>query len=145
MSNASKLLAVLAMFAVHGLAQSDRGTITGTVSDPGGALIPGAKVVATNVGTGVQFSTATTETGNYTIPSVPSGNYDVSVEVQGFRRHQQSGVTVQVAQTARIDVVMQIGSTSESVNVTANAPLLQTENAAQSTTISGDQINSLPY
>jgi hypothetical protein len=125
-------------------AQSDRGTITGTVSDQAGALIPGAKVVANNAATGVQFSTETTQTGNYTIPSVPSGTYDINVEVQGFRKYQQTGVTVQVAQTARIDIVMQVGNTTESVTVSADAPLLKTENAAQSTTISGEQINDLP-
>jgi len=125
-------------------AQSDRGVITGTVADQAGALIPNARVVATNAGTGVQFTTETTQTGNYTIPSLPSGNYEVSVEVTGFRKYQQTGITVQVAQTARIDIVMQVGSTTESVTITADAPLLQTENAAQSTTVSGDQINNLP-
>ena len=130
------------IFVVY--AQSDRGAITGTVADQVGALIPNARVVATNAGTGVQFTTETTQTGNYTIPSLPAGNYEVSVEVTGFRKYQQTGINVQVAQTARIDVVMQVGSTSDSITVSADAPLLQTENAAQSTTVSGDQINNLP-
>lgn len=124
--------------------QSDRGTVTGTVADPGGALIPGAAVVLENAATGGRFTSATTDTGNYTIPSVPAGIYTLSVEQSGFRKHVQTGITVNVAQTARVDVALQIGSTSESVQVTADAPLLRTESAEQSTTISGDRINALP-
>jgi len=133
---------LLAATSVYG--QTDRGTITGTVTDKAGALIPNAKIVASNPATGVQFTTESTATGNFTIPSMPSGNYDLNVEVTGFRKYTQTGITVQVAVTARVDVVMQIGSTSDSVTVSADAPLLKTENAAQSTTINGEQINNLP-
>ena len=136
--------AVLCLCALACLAQSDRGTITGTVSDPAGALIPGAKITAENPETGVQFTTLTTNTGNYTIPSVPSGTYSITVEQPGFRKFIQTGVSVQVAQSSRIDVTLQIGSTSEAVTISADAPLLRTESAEQSTTISGDQINQLP-
>ena len=125
-------------------AQSDRGTITGTVSDPAGAMIPGAALVATNPETGVEFHTLTTNTGNYTIPNVPSGTYDINVEMSGFRQYLQKGVTVQVATTSRVDIVMQVGSTTESVTVTADAPLLKSESAEQSTTLTGDRINGLP-
>ncbi len=133
------LIVVLSAFG-----QSDRGTVTGTVADPGGALIPGAAIVLENAATGVRFASATTDTGNYTIPSVPAGLYSLSVEQSGFRKHVQSGITVNVAQSARVDITLQIGSTSESVQITADAPLLKTESAEQSTTISGDRINALP-
>ena len=93
-------LTTFILFAVALFAQSDRGTITGTVTDAAGALVPNASVVAVNPETGVQFRTTTTNTGNYTIPSVPSGGYTVSVEVTGFRKFQQNGVRVQVAQSA---------------------------------------------
>src|SRR3954468_5192208 len=75
------------------LAQSDRGTITGTVSDPAGALIPNAKIVATSTATGLQFNTESTATGNFAIPSMPAGTYDLSVEVAGFRKYTQTGIT----------------------------------------------------
>jgi len=117
----------LLLSAVCLFAQSDRGTITGTVSDPAGALIPNAKIVATSTATGVQFNTESTATGNFTIPSMPAGNYDLSVEVAGFRRYTQTGITVQVAVTVRVDVAMQVGNTSESVTVSADAPLLNAE------------------
>ena len=67
------------------LAQSDRGSITGTVSDPTGALIPAAKVVATRADTGAVYQTVTTNTGNYTLPSLPVGVYSLSVEAPGSR------------------------------------------------------------
>jgi hypothetical protein len=137
-------LTVAFLLATLAFGQSDRGTVTGTVADPAGALIPGATIVLENTATGSKFTSATTETGNYTIPSVPAGTYTLNVEQTGFRKHVQSGITVNVAQTARIDVILQIGSTSESVQVTADAPLLKTESAEQSTTISGDRINALP-
>ena len=72
----------------------------------------------------------TTDTGNYTISSVSAGLYNLIVETGGFRRFELQGTRVQLAQTARIDVTMQVGSTAESVTVTADAPLLRTENAS---------------
>src|SRR6266545_6117046 len=124
--------------------QSDRGTITGTVTDPAGAVVPNAQVVATNSETGVQSRTVSTATGNYTIASLPAGLYDVGVEVAGFRKFVQQGIRVQVAQTARVDVSLEVGATADSVTVVADAALLKTESAEQSTTFSGERINSLP-
>ncbi|MBL8234228.1 MAG: TonB-dependent receptor [Bryobacterales bacterium] len=124
--------------------QGDRGVITGTISDPVGALVPNAEVSATNPANGVVFKGVTTDTGNFTIPYVPSGTYDIAVEVTGFRRYEQKGVRVQVAQTVRVDVVLQLGSTSESISVTADASLLKTESATQSTTVLREQLNNLP-
>jgi len=68
-------------------AQSDRGTITGTVSDPTNAVIPGANVVATNTETAARYETVSTETGNYTLAQLPSGLYQVSVELAGFKKY----------------------------------------------------------
>ncbi len=136
--------AVLAALSVCAMAQSDRGTITGTVVDVSGSLIPNADVTAINPETGLELKVKTTETGNFTIPSMPAGTYNLVVEATGFRRMEQQGIRVQVAQTARVDVVMQVGSTSESVMVTADAPLLNTENAAQMTTVNREQLNQLP-
>lgn len=132
------------LFAFAALAQSDRGTLTGTVTDSSGSLIPKAAVVAINPANGAEFKTQTTDTGNYTIPSVPAGVYTLSVEVTGFRRFEQQGIRVQVAQTARVDIAMQIGSTTEEVTVTGDAQLLRTENAALATTVGRDQLNQLP-
>ena len=124
--------------------QSDRGTITGTVSDPAGAVVPGAKVVAKSPENGSILETVTTATGNYTLPSLPVGLYDLSVEAAGFSKYIQAGIHIQVVQTARIDVVLQVGSTSQSMTVTADATLLRTESAEQSATVNGDKVNELP-
>jgi hypothetical protein len=124
--------------------QSNRGTITGTVSDPAGAVVPDAKVTAKSVETDEVFETVTTTTGNYTMPSVPAGTYELTVEAAGFTKYIQTGIHVQLVQTARIDVVLQIGSTTQAVTVSADAPLLRTENAEQSQTINGDKVNDLP-
>src|SRR6516225_6691435 len=125
-------------------AQSDRGTITGTVLDPGAAAVPNATLKLTNSATGATYRTLSTGTGNYTLPSLPSGLYTLAVSSPGFNQYIQEGIQVQVAQTARVDVVLKIGAATESVTVQANAPLLRTENAEQSQTVNGDDINKLP-
>jgi hypothetical protein len=131
-------------FAMCALAQSDRGVITGLVNDPVAAVVPGAKVVARNVATGTTQEAATTETGNYTLSSLPAGMYELKVEVPGFKVATIREVQVQVAQTTRVDVTLEVGATSEVIEVTASAPLLRTENAEQSATISGERFNALP-
>jgi hypothetical protein len=133
------LVSIAATFA-----QSDRGTINGTITDPADAVVPGATVVARNVETAAQYQTVTTPTGNYTISSLPVGVYGVTVEAPGFKRFTQQGVTVEVAQTARVDIALQVGAASESVTVSADATLLKTESAEQSTTMDADRINALP-
>jgi hypothetical protein len=135
----SVLLAATAL-----VAQSDRGSITGTINDPASALVPGAKVVAKNVETGTLTETAATATGNYTLTSLTAGTYDVSAEASGFKRMVQTGILVQVAQTARLDFTLQVGMTTDSVTVTGEAPILKTENAEQSMNVSGDKVNNLP-
>src|SRR5215831_3336901 len=133
------LLCSLSLFA-----QSDRGTVTGTVADSSGALIPGAKVALINVDTNTRSETIATETGNFTIPALPAGKYTVRVEHEGFSPYERTGLQVQVAVTTRVDVVLQVGQSTQSVVITAETPMLKTESAEQSTTISGDTINDLP-
>src|SRR5258707_14581514 len=79
-------------------AQSERGSITGTVSDPAHAMIPRAAVRAMNTQTGVQYDSVTTQTGDYTIPQIPAGIYSLSVEAPGFSRFVQQGIRIFVAQ-----------------------------------------------
>ncbi|HYP07970.1 MAG TPA: TonB-dependent receptor [Bryobacteraceae bacterium] len=141
---AAKLIGVALLVSTTGFGQSDRGTVTGTVSDPGGAIVPNVAVVARNVETGSVSQTVTTETGNFTLPSLPAGRYDIKVEAPGFKTFIAKGTQVQVAQTIRIDAVLELGATTETVSVEATAPLLRTENAEQSVNITGDRINQLP-
>ena len=137
-------IALLLACAVPAFGQSDRGTLTGTVADPSGAMVPGAQITVTNTETDLRYQTVSTGTGNYTVPSLPSGTYKLSVEAAGFGRYEQTNIRVQVAVSTRVDVAMQVGQAAESVQVTAEASMLKTESAEQSTTITGDKINSLP-
>jgi hypothetical protein len=139
-----KIALLLLIVPVSIMAQTDRGSITGTVSDATGAMVPAAKVVATRADTGGVYETVTTSTGNYTLPSLPVGTYDLSFEARGFEKYIQKGINVQTVQTARIDASLRVGSATESVMVNADAPLLKTESAEQSATVSGDEINDLP-
>lgn len=126
------------------IAQTDRATITGTVSDPDRAVVPGARVEARNVETGTVYPTTTTSTGNYVIPLLPGGSYQVMVSVQGFKKFVRSGLTVETAQVMRIDVLLEIGSASDSVTVDGNATLLRTESGAVSHNVSGSYLADLP-
>jgi len=143
MKNISWLVLVVCV-PVLLLAQSDRGTITGTVADPTGAIVPGATLSLKHSETGAVYETLTTETGNYTLPSLPSGNYELTVVRPGFQRYVQPGIHVQVATTLRVDVILNLGSATETVTVTGSAPLLKTESSEQSFNITGDEVNELP-
>jgi hypothetical protein len=134
----------LAAWSLSTFAQSDRGTITGTVADPGGAVVPSAGVVIKSVETGAEYQTSSTGTGNYTVSSLPAGAYQLTVTMAGFKSFRQDGITVQVAQTARIDVVLQVGVATETVTVHADAALLQTESSEQSTTVDKERLLALP-
>jgi Carboxypeptidase regulatory-like domain/TonB dependent receptor-like, beta-barrel len=144
MRKSGALLLFVLFGLIPALAQSDRGAITGTVTDQGGGIVPGVSVVATNLATNQELRTVTTETGHYTIPAIPAGAYSLTVEQPGFRKFVQTGITVQVALTARLDVVLEVGAADNLVTVSADAPLLRTESAEQSTVLSGDKVNQLP-
>ncbi|MGB6943087.1 MAG: carboxypeptidase regulatory-like domain-containing protein [Bryobacteraceae bacterium] len=125
-------------------AQTDRGTITGTISDPAGAVIAAAVIEAKNVDTGALYPTASSGTGNYTIAQLPAGTYDLSVTVPGFKKYVRQGLQVEVAANARIDVTLEVGSNTESITVEAAAPLLKTEGGEVSHNVSTDTLDELP-
>src|SRR6516165_10008617 len=103
------VLSLLFVSAATLRAQSDRGTITGTISDPAGAVVANAAVEARNTETGAVYPVAASETGNYTIVQLPSGNYELSVTVPGFKKYVRSGLIVQAAQTIRVDATLEVG------------------------------------
>ena len=140
------LLAAVGVFVCvcAALAQSDRGTITGTVSDPAGAIVAAAQVEARNVATDAVYQAATSATGNYTIAQLPVGSYDLTVTVAGFKKFVRTGLVVQVAGTLRVDAALEVGSNTESVTVEAAAPLLKTEGGEVATNISTSTLDELP-
>jgi hypothetical protein len=132
------------LFAGAAFAQSDRGTITGTIADPAGAAVPNASIEAKNIETGASYQAVSTTTGNYTISELPVGVYELSVSVPGFKRFIRTGITVMVAQTLRVDVELEIGEITETVSVSADATLLRTESGDLSHNIDSKRLDELP-
>jgi hypothetical protein len=122
--------------------QTEYGNITGVVSDPTGAVIPGAEILVTNTATNVKKTTITTAGGEYNVP-VPPGTYQVQVTLTGFKRHVGDNVVVAAATTLRLDVKLQLGEMSEVVEV-SGVTQIQTENAKISTAVQNRLVDELP-
>ena len=117
------------------VAQSERGTIAGTVLDSTGAAVGGAAVTVKGEDTGGVYKTVSTAEGVYRISDVAVGRYDVTVEVKGFKTSQQKGVLVQINTTAALNITLQPGDVKEEVTVLADAPTLQTESSDVGTVV----------
>lgn len=138
------LFVITVLLAALAWAQTDRGIITGTVSDASGAVVPGARVTVTNVATNAAFTTESTATGNYTVPSLPPGTYRVRVESEGFKAFERANVVVIAGGTARADAVLEVGQITESISVTSTLAQVQTETAKVSTQVSTKMVDELP-
>ncbi|HEY3838718.1 MAG TPA: carboxypeptidase-like regulatory domain-containing protein, partial [Bryobacteraceae bacterium] len=138
------LISCLIVFTGNLFAQGDRGTVTGTVTDPTGLVVPNAMIEARNTQTGATYDAASTSTGNYTLSQLPAGTYDLDVTVSGFKKYVRQGITVQVAAVDRIDVTLEVGSANESVNVTGEASLLKTESGEMSHNVNTERLDDLP-
>src|SRR5204863_9551784 len=128
---------------IRAFAQSNQGTITGSVSDPAGAVVPGAQLEIKNTATGVVYRGGTSGTGNYVLP-VPSGTYEISVTAAGFKKYVQQNVQVVSATDTRKDVRLEIGAATESVTISDSAPLLKTESGEVSHLVEIKDVNDLP-
>ena len=120
------------------------GTIVGTVSDAKGGVVAQAKVVVKNSGTNATREVFTNANGEYTAPLLPPGVYEISVEQTGFRRALISQIKLEVDQTARIDVVLQVGAVTEQVTVTEVEPLIQTDSSTVGQVIDQQKVSQLP-
>lgn len=136
------LLSLLGIAAA--LAQGNRGSITGTVSDPAGAVIAGVAVEGRSIETGTLYPTVTTDTGNYSILELPPGNYEVTFIAAGFKKLIRGPLEVGARQTLRIDGNLEVGAAAESITVTSAAPLLVTESSEISYNVSTSRLNELP-
>ncbi|MGA2119748.1 MAG: carboxypeptidase-like regulatory domain-containing protein, partial [Bryobacteraceae bacterium] len=110
--------------------QAVNATLLGTVTDSSGASVASAKVTVTEITTGVNHSGQTNDSGNFTFPNLPPGNYSVAVEQTGFKKELRRDIALLVDTTTRIDVQLQPGALTESIEVTGAPPLLQTDSAA---------------
>lgn len=142
--NLRAVLCLVLLCAAALIAQSERGTISGTVRDSTGAVIPGAKVTVTNTATGVVNNLTSNEAGEFTVPNLQVGTYSVAIEKPGFRPSILSGLNVDAATNVRADASLEIGTSTQAVEVMASAVQLQTEDAKTSVTISQHLVDALP-
>ncbi|MGO8735326.1 MAG: TonB-dependent receptor domain-containing protein [Terriglobia bacterium] len=125
-------------------AQLYSGSLSGVVTDASGAVVPGAAVTLTDVQKGFKYTTTTNATGNYLLRPLPPANYSLTVKVSGFKTFAQNGIVLAVNQSAEINVSLEIGSTTQEVNVTGTAPLLQTQDATTGQEVNRNFINMMP-
>jgi hypothetical protein len=111
------------------LAQGERGTLNGTVTDPTGAVVPGATVKVLNVATGVETTVQTTTAGVYRVPYLPPGTYKITVTAAGFKTAVRENVILGVAQTLTVDFTLEVGAVTDQITVSAEPPLLETGTA----------------
>ncbi|HKP87337.1 MAG TPA: TonB-dependent receptor [Blastocatellia bacterium] len=140
------LLASFLIFSLSptALAQTSQGRILGTVTDESGAVVRGAKVIITNVETGVSRTVETNDAGDYLAPNLPPGVYTVVAEATGFKKVEQTSIRLEVAKDARIDLTLPAGAISESVTVTNEPPPIDTTTTTLGGTFSNKAINDLP-
>jgi Carboxypeptidase regulatory-like domain len=139
------LSVVFLLAASFALAQVNVTSVTGTVSDPTGAAVPAADVLAVDLATGAKFNVTTNDKGEYAIPSIPAGAYRITVNKAGFKSEQVENVTLTVGQPGTVNVKLVVGQTSETVEVTAGAEIVQATTAEVSSNLSGRQITDLPF
>jgi hypothetical protein len=130
------IVLLLAFLPLPLYAQQTGASITGHIIDPSAAAVSGATIHLTSTTTGAVYTAGSDSAGLYQLPFVPIGTYTLTVEKQGFKKYVQEGIALLADQKAVIDVTMQLGSTTQAITVTANAPVLQTESGDRTTTIS---------
>lgn len=135
---------VILLLSLPIAAQVDRGTITGKVMDPSGAVVPGVEVKATNVETGVQTGTVTNDTGIYTLVNIPIGTYRLTFSQPGFKVYERTDFGVTTGLKARLDVTLEVGQVSQTVTVSANSELVNPESPLVSMTMQSEVITDLP-
>jgi Carboxypeptidase regulatory-like domain len=137
-------VAIIFVLTLRCGAQATMADMVGSVLDPSGAGIPHATVVANNVATNVKHTGISEADGNYRIGQLPPGNYDIIVEAPGFSRLVRTGVILQVNQHVHLDLTMQVGQQTQTVEVTGQPPLLETESSSVATVVGERLVNQLP-
>src|SRR5581483_11454758 len=136
------LLAVLC--AVGASAQTNTSAIAGVITDESGGAVPSATVTVTDVGTGQVRTTTASASGEYVVPQLPPGRYDVKADAKGFQSGLASSVTLQIAQRARLDFTLKVGALSQQVEVSAHAAVMDTDTASLGQTITQRTVTDLP-
>ncbi len=134
----------LLFFCAMAFGQRDLGTVSGTITDASGAAVPNAKITLVNDATGVVNNGQTNSDGVYNMPALTPGTYTLTVEASGFQKAQQKNIIVNPGQPIAVNLPLQVGNASVTVDVTAAAPLLQTETPAIGTSLNSAQISEAP-
>jgi outer membrane receptor protein involved in Fe transport len=137
-------LAWLLLFSSQVYGQNIYGSITGRVTDPSGATVPNAAITAINTATNARFATVSSQEGVFTLPALPVGTYNLTVEAPGFRTYTGQGIQLQVNETARVDVALAVGSASETVTVAAEVVRVETTSSTLKTVVDQKRIAELP-
>lgn len=140
----TRSLAAVLCFAGALYGQQGTGTISGTVTDPQGAVVTGAQIQVVHAGTAAVFRTETNERGLYIAPGLPVGPYEVRAEHTGFKRGVRSGIVLQVNQNAQVDITLQVGQVVETVEVVGEAPLVDSSSATLGQVIENRRVQELP-
>jgi len=140
----SLMLAITFVLAATAFGQSSQGAMGGTVTDPTGAVVPGAQVVVVNAATGAKSQTVSTSAGNYKFTELSVGAYTVTTTAPGFASAVDTGVQVTINSTTALDVKLKVGAENENVTVDASGLRLETESSEVGGTVSNKQFEDLP-
>ncbi|HUQ96011.1 MAG TPA: carboxypeptidase-like regulatory domain-containing protein, partial [Bryobacteraceae bacterium] len=140
----ARILAAAAFLSTALHAQTGNASIGGQVQDPSGAVVPGAQVSVRNIATNVTQTTRSSSDGRYSITGLIPGEYTVTARFEGFRTVERSGVVLRVGDRLGFDIAMEVGTASERVTVTAESPLIRTEDAQAGLVIDNKRIQDLP-
>ena len=144
MSTRMALLAALALLGASLLNAQTNATLTGTVTDSSGAVIPGAEVSLVNPASGETYSSASNAAGTYNIPFIKPGTYDLTISSAGFKQYTRPGIVLDTAANVRADAALELGEVTEVITVEADVPLLKTENSSVGSVVKNKTIANMP-
>src|SRR6058998_3675933 len=127
------------------MAQASTGSMSGTVTDPNGAAVPAAKVIASSAASGIKVETLTSDAGLYVFPRLPVGVYEIAVEKTGFKRLNHPGIEIRIASRQELDLTLEVGDVQQTVQVVGEAPLLETSSSQRGQILSQRLMNTLPF
>ena len=138
------LVLVYCVLGIACVASAQTAEITGVITDSSGGHVPGANVTITNTEIGANRKTVSSAEGSYTIPLLRPGSYRVTVEKAGFQKSIRENVRLQVDQALRLDIILQLGTVQQTVDVTGAAPLVESETSSAGQVVQGTQVTELP-
>src|SRR5688500_8944791 len=135
---------LLSLFSVVSAQTTGTAKVVGTITDNTGAVVPGATIVIVNIETQFTSQSVSSAEGAYYVPNLSPGTYRMTIEAPGFKRYVREGIILRTSEQPRLDVQLEVGSVTESINVTASAPLLETETTSTGQILEGETIVKIP-